>query len=154
MKGSFLKTKRTDRGFIRIWMEQSMSGSGKTTNRMEMEWKPGMMALTMKGNMRMGRNMDTERFSLQTGVGMMGIFMKMNFTERELNSGAMGGNTLENSKKIKWMGREALPGRTGGAMKEIILKIKSRATECLNGLMGRAMKACDSMESNTDKEFI
>ena len=130
-----------------------MSGSGKTTNRMEMEWKPGMMALAMKGNMRMGRNMDTESFTLQTVVGMKEIFMKMNFTGREHNSGAMGGNTLGNSKKVKWMGREALPERTRGAMKEIILKAKSRATECLNGLMGSVMKACDLMESSTEKEF-
>ena len=131
-----------------------MSESGETTNRMEMEWKPGVMAPAMKGSMRMERKMDTESFTLQTGVRLMETFMKMTFTGRELISEAMGGNTLENTKEIKWMGRESLHGRTGGSMKEIILKTKSMDTECLIGLMGGVMKACDSMESSTEKEFI
>ena len=54
MKDSFLKIKRTERGFIVIWMERSMLGSEGTTKRMEMEWKPGLMAPAMKGSMRMG----------------------------------------------------------------------------------------------------
>ena len=97
--------------------------------------------------------MDTESLSLQMGTGMKETFMKVILTGRELINGSMGGNTLENTKKIKWKGRESLHGPKEDAMKEIILTTKSRATECLLGLMGSVMKACESMESSTEKEL-
>jgi hypothetical protein len=43
---------------IVIWMEQNMKDIGKKINNMEMDWKHGQMAPSMKDNMFKEKNME------------------------------------------------------------------------------------------------
>jgi len=129
MKETGIMIKLMGEAHIFIWMVQNIMVIGKKINNMGMVLKHGLMVLSMRVIMNMGKNM-----------------------EPVLSSGPMGPCILENSIIIISMGRESTPGATAVSMKANGATIKCMARVHLRGLMVENMWVSTSTTRNRAME--
>ena len=131
-----------------------MKDTGRTTNNMERELKPGMKAVNMKVCMPMERKKDLENTN-----GQMEVFMKVSGQTIELMAkvsiyGKMEENTMENGLIMIWRELVFISGLMGDATKVSIKMIKSVGMVYTTGLMVVNMKAGGTRASSMALELM
>lgn len=132
--GKMIKLK--EEGFMSIWMEQSILGTGKRIDNMDMELRLGLMELNMKETMSQEKNTGSDHLN-----GVMVQFILVNFTAiifmvKECTLGQIIENMKENGEQIRCMERELLHGQMEENILENMLTIRKKDMENLIGLMG------------------
>ena len=99
--------------------EQLTLESGKMTNSMEREWKPGLMEPSMKANIRTERSMGKEPLLSLMGLFTQEISFRTRFQEGDDMFGQMVKTMKDLGRKIKCMGTANSLGKTESGMKGI-----------------------------------
>ena len=137
-----------------ILMERCMKASGRKINNMEMEWKHGLMVLSIEGTMLRER-----RTVMESSCGQMDQHMKEHFQTtismvEEFMCGLIKDVMKVNGSTIRCMDEVFLLGAMGVSMKENISMIRNKEKECSHGLMEGNMMESGSMVSSMGKVFI
>ena len=111
MKVSGRMIRQMGKEFIYIWMGQSTVGNGKRISNMGMGKKRGLMVLSMKVIINMGRSMGLVHLNGQIRACMWESSITIIFREKEYIPGVMAENMKENGNQIKCMVRELLDGK-------------------------------------------
>ena len=126
--------------------------SGRKTDRMGKELRPGLTMLATKGLTKWARNMEEGFSSGLTIRPMMENSWRAIFMDTEFISGPMDGDTKENGRTTKWMVEAFLTGPITGGMMENMSMIKRKVTGILPGPMEGSIRADGSTANSTEME--
>ena len=153
MKVSGLTTKLKAEELMNIWMELNTSETGKRTDNMVMELKPGQIAQDMKATTSMGRSTVSVHSSGLIVHLTSESFIIITSTERECIPGPTTVNTKVNGEPTRCTVKEPLLGPMEENTSVNTLKTKRRDMVSSSGQMEDATEVSGSTESSMAKEL-
>ena len=152
MKVSGLTTKLKAEELMNIWMELNTSETGKRTDNMVMELKPGQIAQDMKATTSMERSTVSVHLSGLTIHLTLESFIIITSMEREFIPGLTTVNTRVNGEPTRCTVKEPLLGPMEENTLANTLKTKRRDMASSSGQMEDATEVSGSTESSMAKE--
>ena len=150
--GSKIKLRGTV--FTLTKMERNMRELGKTTNKMDMAKRFGLMAHYMKENIHWERSKDKGCLPGQMDQNIMVTSWMVALREQDDTRGMMTGAILGSGRVTKWMALAHSHGQMAGITSENISATRKKVMEYSLGVMDDHMRDYGMMDGNTALEHI
>ena len=124
------------------------------TSKLAKEQRPGLTNQCIKACMKTAKNMGRELSSTQTDQLLLGHACKIQYQDKGITCGQMGGSIQECGTRIKCTAKVLLSGQMAASIQENMSMNANMATENSIGQMAAFTKVTGKMENKKDQEHF